>query len=124
MRKSILFGGSILCLFILVSLSYQPMVADVKINDYKLYAIYFFIGSISNLHYSEQHDGLYFFNCSNVQNTYWIKRFGLNSINYNSGEGMFIILNYTSNSTKWVYHGHISEEFICGFQIMYICQLG
>ena len=35
MRKSVLFGGSILCLFILVSLSYQPMVADTPIEEIK-----------------------------------------------------------------------------------------
>ena len=35
MRKSILFGGSILCLFILVSLSYQPIVADTPIQQIK-----------------------------------------------------------------------------------------
>jgi len=36
MRKSILFGGSILCLFILVSLSYQPIVADTPIIESKV----------------------------------------------------------------------------------------
>ena len=32
MKKSILIAGSVLCLFILCSLSYQPMVADVKLD--------------------------------------------------------------------------------------------
>ncbi|MCD4664038.1 MAG: hypothetical protein K8R68_02130 [Bacteroidales bacterium] len=32
MKKSIILGGSILCLFILVSLSYQPIVADMPIE--------------------------------------------------------------------------------------------
>ena len=32
MKKSITLGGSILCLFILVSLSYQPIVADMPIE--------------------------------------------------------------------------------------------
>jgi len=32
MKKSILFGGSILCLFILCSLSYQPIIADTPIE--------------------------------------------------------------------------------------------
>jgi len=33
MRKSVLFGGSILCLFILVSLSYQPIIAETPIES-------------------------------------------------------------------------------------------
>ncbi len=33
MKKSIIFGGSILCLFILVSLSYQPIIAEKPIIE-------------------------------------------------------------------------------------------
>ena len=33
MKKSIILGGSILCLFILCSLSYQPIIADTPIEN-------------------------------------------------------------------------------------------
>ena len=36
MKKSIIFGGSILCLFILVSLSYQPIMAVEQIEYEKI----------------------------------------------------------------------------------------
>ena len=125
MKKSIIFGGSILCLFILVSLSYQPdipiaMGIDIygKSNDVELQTLVFYFGSIYNLNYSDDFGGWYSLNCNSVLAIYWIKGYGVNIQHFNSGDELIISLNYIEDDVEFLYKGYIGERVICGIQIV------
>jgi hypothetical protein len=109
----------------MVSLSVQSniplaMSFDIykKSNDLELQTIIFYFGSIYNLNYSDVLGGWYTFNCSSVLAIHLIKGYGFHIQNYESGDGLIVILSFISTNAEFLYKGYIGERFICGIQII------
>jgi hypothetical protein len=124
MKKSILIAGSVLSLFILVSISYQPIKADtpiVKINcnappDYLI----FIIGKIYNVKYFVIVDSYdrYEFQCKNTIVIYYDENGDYYIQNMRDGQ-KFYFSYYVHKFGYSHYRGFIGEEFICAYMIVY-----
>jgi hypothetical protein len=130
-RKSMLIIGSILCLFVLVSISYQPLVADVQsdgIIEYDLNRVdkwrFFCLGKIYNYSYSEIYDEddilwkIHLFNCSKVLYITLYQIFPVITI---LKDGIQIsIVESSAESFDIYYTGFINDNFICAIQVFKI----
>jgi hypothetical protein len=132
MRKSMLTMGSILYLFILVSISYQPIIADEifdEIIDYNLnktdISRVFYVGGIYNSSYSEIYINdtlwkIHSFNCSKVLLIAIWKIFPFFMI-LKDGFPMSIVES-SNESFDIYYKGYIGNNFICTLQVIKIYQ--
>ena len=82
MRKSILFGGSIICLLLLCFLSYQPLIADEDENpryhyDVKIILISRVFDSIEIDGYHNEYEGLGYDDIIKLKNANRLYLFGL-----------------------------------------------
>ena len=128
MKKSTLIGLSILSVFLLCSLSYNPCIADdnnvIKdVQGREVRAYFFVIGSIYNLTYEEVMieetlTKIYRFNCTRVSIYYCIPRalFFFRE-KFNNGEG-FSLFELSYNNIHFYHRGFIGENFVCALQVL------
>ena len=121
MKKSTLIGISILSVFLLCSLSYQPVFADDDnvIKDVlgrKIRAYFFYIGSIYNLTYEEINVDettikIHRFNCEKVSLFLWFPRllFLFKREKLHNGESASLI-EVSHNEIEWHYSGYIEDR--------------
>jgi hypothetical protein len=123
--------GSIFILFVLVSISYQPLVADVQLDgiiEYNLNRVetwrFFCLGKIYNLSYSEIYDEddilwkIHLFNCSKVLYIALYQIFPVITI---LKDGIQIsIVESSAESFDIYYNGYIGNNFIFATQVFKI----
>ena len=123
--------GIIFVLFVLTSISYQPLVADVQLDgiiEYNFNKVetwrFFCLGKIYNLSYSEIYDDndilwkIHLFNCSKVLYIALYQIFPVITI---LKDGIQIsIIESSTESFDIYYNGYIDENFICAIQVFKI----
>ena len=123
--------GSIFVLFVLVSISYQPLVAEEQIDEIIEYNLnraetwrFFCLGKIYNLSYSEMYDEndilwkVHLFNCSKVLYITLYQIFPVITI---LKDGIQIsIVESSAESFDIYYNGYIGNNFICATQVFKI----
>jgi len=130
-KKSMISIGSMFVLFMLVSISYQPLVANEQLNEINKYNLnkaetwrFFCLGKIYNLSYSEIYDEndilwkIHLFNCSKVLYITLYQIFPVITI---LKDGIQIsIIESSAESFDIYYKGYINENFICAIQVFKI----
>ena len=130
-KKSIIIIGSIFILLFLVSISYQPLLADEQLDEkveYNLKKVdtwrFFCLGKIYNLSYSEIYDEddilwkTHLFNCSKVLYITLYQIFPVITI---IEEGIQISIVESSAESFNIYNtGFINDNFICATQVFKI----
>jgi len=131
MRKIVLIGISIFLIFILCSLSYQPIIADIsidRIDEYNFKEVdtmrILYFGRIYNLSHSEEYinDTLvnfYKFNCSLVIAIFIYNLF-LTAIRIFKDGFSWGIYEASSELFDFYYKGNFDDNFICVIQIFKI----
>ena len=114
MRKSILIGGNILCLFILCNLSIVPSVSSSDIN-YKIFdskdsqtLLRFYFGEAHNCYDGEDYSE---FQTNNVI----VLRYWRNDTDWGINFSYYKGSCYFWYDSCWKFYGMIKEGFICGF---------
>lgn len=128
MRKSMLTIGSIICLFVLVSISYQPLVAikpiscikDSNSSEEDIFYVFYF-GKIYNLTYFEDYfNGTLYkyhvFNCSRVLAIFWYKSMPTMIMILKNGMA-WNIAEASSDFFDFYFKGYINNNFIFGIQV-------
>ena len=130
-KKSMISIGSMFVLFMLVSISYQPLVANEQLNEIIEFNLnkaetwrFFCLGKIYNLSYSEIYDEndilwkIHLFNCSKVLYITLYQIFPVITI---LKDGIQIsIIESSAESFDIYYKGYINENFICAIQVFKI----